>query len=190
MDQMGERVVPYLMLDDSWKPRIVAALRAQEPDDHDPGKEKRYNTALENLRKQHLWGDVSDEKYQIEKKVLERQLKLAAPHSRPTQLPNLDRAAELLEELPALWLHEGVTDEQREALLQEVFHRITIDGKDFASIEPNPAYVPLFAMMLTDQKLGYRAVESTPSPNTHILLPSGITVFGVKLWVTKLANVA
>ena len=79
VDQMGERVFPYLKLDKCWKPRIVAALRAQEPGDHDPGKEKRYKTALENLRKQHLWGDVSDEKYQIEKEGLERQLKLAAP---------------------------------------------------------------------------------------------------------------
>ena len=121
VDQMGERVFPYLKLDKCWKPRVVAALRAQEPDDHDPGKEKRYKTALENLRKQHLWGDVSDEKYQIEKAGLERQLKLAAPPSRPPQLPNLERAAELLEELPPLWLHEGVTDEQREAILQEVF---------------------------------------------------------------------
>ncbi len=172
------------------KPRIVAALRAQEPDDHDPGKEKRYNTALENLRKQHLWGDVSDEKYQIEKKVLERQLKLAALPSRPTQLPNLDRAAEPLEDLPALWLHEGVTDEQREALLPEVFHRITIDGKDLASIQPNPAYVPLFATMLTHQQLGYRAVESTPSPNTPILLPSGIGVLGTGSWAQKLSDVA
>lgn len=30
----------------------------------------------------------------------------------------------------------------------------------------------------------------SPSPNTHILLPSGITVVGVEDWVTKLADVA
>ena len=33
-------------------------------------------------------------------------------------------------------------------------------------------------------------IDSTSSPNTHILLPSGIIVFGVENWVTKLANVA
>ena len=32
--------------------------------------------------------------------------------------------------------------------------------------------------------------NSTPSPNTHILLPSGITLLGVENWVTKLADVA
>jgi hypothetical protein len=32
--------------------------------------------------------------------------------------------------------------------------------------------------------------DSTPSANTHILLPSGITLLGVENWVTKLADVA
>ena len=32
--------------------------------------------------------------------------------------------------------------------------------------------------------------NSTPSPNTHILLPSGITLLGVENLVTKLADVA
>ncbi len=37
---------------------------------------------------------------------------------------------------------------------------------------------------------GYWEMESASSRNTHILLPSGIAVFGVGDWVTKLANVA
>ena len=32
--------------------------------------------------------------------------------------------------------------------------------------------------------------DSTPSPNTQVLLPSGIIVMGVDDWVTKLADVA
>ena len=32
--------------------------------------------------------------------------------------------------------------------------------------------------------------DSTPSPNTHILLPSGIALFGVDDWVTNLVEVA
>jgi hypothetical protein len=31
--------------------------------------------------------------------------------------------------------------------------------------------------------------DPTPSPDTHILLPSGITLLGVENWVTKLADV-
>jgi len=32
--------------------------------------------------------------------------------------------------------------------------------------------------------------DSIPSPNTHIVLPFGITLLGVENWVTKLADVA
>jgi len=75
-------------------------------------------------------------------------------------------------------------------LVNQVFQRITIDGKDFVDIEPKPEYAPLFATMVTAQKVGYQETDSTPSPNTHILLPSGITLLGVENWVTKLADVA
>jgi hypothetical protein len=31
--------------------------------------------------------------------------------------------------------------------------------------------------------------DSTPTPDTQLLLPSGITLLGVENWVTKLADV-
>ena len=45
-------------------------------------------------------------------------------------------------------------------MVREVFHHITLDGKEFVTIEPQPAYVPLFATMVADQKFGYRAPDS------------------------------
>ncbi len=74
--------------------------------------------------------------------------------ARPPQLPNLERAAKLLEDISTLWRHLGVTHEQRETLVRQVFHRITIDGKDFVSIEPQAAYIPLFATMVAGQEFG------------------------------------
>ena len=82
----------------------------------------------------------------------------------PTHLPNLERAANFLEDLPALRLHPGVTHEEREALVRQVFRRITIDGKKFVYIEPKPEYAPLLTTMLTAQKVGYQELESPPSP--------------------------
>ena len=79
-------------------------------------------------------------------------------------LPNLDRAAQFLDELPKLWSHPGVTDEQRESLVREVFKRITIDGKEFVDIEPKPTYVSLFATLFTGQKVGYHALDPTAPP--------------------------
>ena len=83
-----------------------------------------------------------------------------------TELPNLERSAKLLEDLPVLWSHPGVTHEQREELVREVFHRITIDGKEFMSIEPKAPYAPLFASIVTSEELGYwEPNSSTPSPS-------------------------
>jgi hypothetical protein len=36
-----------------------------------------------------------------------------------TIMPNLERAAQLLKDLPALWQHPGVTNKQRESLIQD-----------------------------------------------------------------------
>ena len=148
----------------AWKTRVTTALIAQNPQEHDQGQQNQLAKAIENLRKQHLWGDLSDDEYRRDREALDRQLKLVVRPSQPPQMPNLERAAQLIEDLPALWLHPGVTHEQREALVQEVFRNITIDGKEFVSIEPHLAYVPLFATMATDQKLGYRVLNSPPSP--------------------------
>ena len=162
--QMGDRVMPFLKLDATWKTRVIAALKRQAPQTHDQSQQKRLTGALENLRKQHLWGDLSDEKYKLERQTLERQLKLSTEPVQPSELPNLERSARLLEDMQVLWSHEGVTDQQREALVREVFHRITIEGKEFISIEPKPAYVPLFASMATNEEFGYWEPNSPPSP--------------------------
>ena len=161
---MGERVMPYLKLDPPWKTRVVAALKAQVPRTHDANQHKRLTGALENLRKQHQWGDLSDEKYQRERENLQLQLKAVAEPARPPQLPNLERSAQLLDDMQALWSHPGVTDAQREELVREVFHRITIDGKELMSIEPKPAFEPLFASIVTNDEYGYWEMESPPSP--------------------------
>ncbi len=79
-------------------------------------------------------------------------------------MPNLERSAQLLQDMQVLWSHPGVTDEQREALVQEVFHRITIAGKELLSIEPKTSYAPLFASMVTTAEYGYWEPNSPSSP--------------------------
>ena len=143
-----------LTLDATWKIRVVAALKAQVHQAHDVSQQKRLAGALENLRKQHQWGDLSDEKYRQEREILRRQLKLVAEPIRAPQLPNLERSAQLLDDIQALWSHPGVTDSQREELVREVFHRITIDGKELMSVEPKPAYEPIFASTMTNEEYG------------------------------------
>jgi len=132
----------------------------------------RLSKVLENLRKQHLWGDISDGDYRREKADLERQIKTLTPDTTPIEMPNMERAAQLLNEMPALWQHPGVTNKQRESLVQEVFNKISIDGDALVTVEPKPEYAPLFAEMLTHTLNGYREFDSPPPPpetNTSLL---------------------
>jgi hypothetical protein len=92
--------------------------------------------------------------------ILERDLKVLTRSQVPVQLPNPERAAQLLGDLPALWVHPGVTDVQREALIQETFASILIDGKELMTIEPKPNYAPLFATLASAPKVGYRRLDS------------------------------
>jgi hypothetical protein len=69
----------------------------------------------------------------------------------------LERAANFLEDLLALVGHPRVTRPELEALVRQVFLRITIAGKEFVDIEPKPEYAPLFATMVTAQKVGIRS---------------------------------
>ncbi|MBI4311717.1 MAG: recombinase family protein [Chloroflexi bacterium] len=149
--QWREGVLPYLTLDDGWQRGIAQALQ----DEAGPSNEKdcrRLESALANLRKQHLWGDISDEDYRRDRDVLERQLKALAPPGAKVHLPNLERAAGLLNDLPALWAHPGVSNEQREALGQELLERAIISGGTLVAIEPRAAYRPLFGYLANQWK--------------------------------------
>ena len=53
---------------------------------------------------------------------LDRQIQALNTDSCPKAIPNLERAAQLINDLPAFWSHDGVTNKQREALVQEVFY--------------------------------------------------------------------
>ncbi len=158
---MGDRVMPHLQLDAIWKTRIIAVLRSDEPPQEGQGQGERLRRALEELRKQHRWG-ISDDEYRRDREILMRQLRVHTTTGQPIHLPNLERSANFLEDLPALWLHPGVTHEEREALVRQVFRRITIDGKDFVDIEPEPEYAPLYATMVTAQKAGYQELDYSP----------------------------
>ncbi|MBC8281664.1 MAG: hypothetical protein H8E48_12835 [Chloroflexi bacterium] len=67
----------------------------------------------------------------------------------------MERSARFLDNVQALWPHNGVADEQREALDREEFYRITIDGKKFVSTGPKLAYAPPFASIVIDEESGY-----------------------------------
>ncbi|MFC1989435.1 recombinase family protein [Chloroflexota bacterium] len=166
-EEFQNRVLPCLNLPISWKEDIVEALRGERGDNQvDIVKRTRIETAINNIRKQHKWGDINDEEYLHEKLDLDRQLKSLNHANIPINMPNLERASKLIEDLPSLWSHPGVNDSQREALIKNMFTNITIGGKNLISIEPKPEYASLFAtiVMSNSKIVENRKMDSPPPP--------------------------
>ncbi len=67
-----------------------------------------------------------------------------------THVPNLERAAELLKDSPALWAHPGTTDEQREKLVSELLEQAQVRGKEVIAVRPKDVYQLLFGYLVTE----------------------------------------
>ena len=102
---LANDVLAQLTLDGGWRDAVLRTLAQEGPQPVNLLELSRIETAIANLRKQHLWGAISDEDFQREFRQLERQRKVLTAQRQSAQTPNLDRAAELLSDLPALWLH-------------------------------------------------------------------------------------
>ncbi len=143
--EFAERVLSCIKLDDRWQ-QTVLSLLAKEGPGPDRGQErKRIDGAMANLKKQHLWGVVSDREFKAEYQTLVRGLKALEPSVSPGGAPDLERAGKLLTDMPALWQHPGVSPLQRQALAREVFVELRLREGKLAAVRPRPGYAPLFA---------------------------------------------
>ena len=148
MAQFEEGVLPYIVLDESWRAKVVRVLKTDSRVSDAEVQQNRIKGALDNLRKQHLWQDIDDQTYKKERAELARQLQAMRPEPQHAKVRNLERAAQLLIDFPALWTHPGVDDRQREELLRELFTRVDLRGRDIVAISPRQEYQPLFACLV------------------------------------------
>lgn len=142
---LAEKVLAYIDLDDGWREAVERALMNEGPEPDHGMEIKRIEGALANLRKQHLWSLISDEDFRLEHQALERQRRALESRRIPVAMPNLDRAAKLLKDLPALWQHPGVKPEQQRELAREVFAEVRLRDGQMVAVKPRPQYAPLFA---------------------------------------------
>ena len=54
---------------------------------------------------------------------------------------DVSRAAELLSDMRGLWAHLGVTQEQRQAFVEEAFEEIQLDSDGIAAVLPRGPYL-------------------------------------------------
>ena len=143
--EFAERVLGCITLDDGWRSAVLHAMSNESPEPDHSLDIRRIDAALANLRKQHVWNLLNDQDFKSEYQALQRQRRVLEPKPSERSTPNLDRAAELLRDLPALWEHPGVTQEQRRDLAREVFDEIRLRDGKLVAVKPRSQYAPLFA---------------------------------------------
>jgi len=154
--EFAKRVLGCIELDDGWRSAVLKSMSNEGPEPDHSLDIRRIDSAVANLRKQHLWDAISDEAFKAEYQALQRQRRALEPKLSQHPTPNFDRAAELLRDLPSLWEHPGVTQEQRRELTREIFDEIRIREGKLVAVKPRPDYAPLFAYSIwkANQEVG------------------------------------
>lgn len=158
----------YMNLGEDFTGRALKAVAQDCQDDTATGQVRRLERELEALRLQHRLGDISDEEYIRDREKVRLQLVAIRSRSTRVNMPNLERASELLNSLPALWQHPGVEDTQRQQLLRELFEEVGIRGSEVVAVRPRALYAPHFAYLALGTRgcLWSGRVDSTRrSPN-------------------------
>ena len=106
----------------------------------------RMRNALARLQEMYAWGHIDRPEYLHKQREFESQLQALTAHHEPVRQPNLHRAALLLRDVGALWLHEGVSDERRKEFVEEVFEKILLDERGIRRVTPRRDYLGLIAI--------------------------------------------
>ena len=144
-NQLAEGILKDFRLPRGWKARVLQALRGDFESDRERAELARLSRALHALRRQHLWGDVSDAEYKQERDQIRAHLRRV---DIPVANVDLNRAGQLLSDFHGLWTHAGVTDRQRRDLARQVFRQVRIRGDRIVAVTPRREYMPLFAAAL------------------------------------------
>ena len=153
-EEFAQRALGCLVLDDGWQQAVLRLLAAEGPEPDNSIELRRIDVALANLRKQHLWGAITDQEFKDGFRDLQHQRKSLAPRPTERTVPNLEQAAKKLQDLPALWQHPGVTAEQRRELARVVFEEVRLRDGRLTAVRPQSQYAPLFAYALWTASAG------------------------------------
>ena len=139
-DQVG-LVFGALEVPDDWRERMSALAVSQ-----DGGVDvSKLHAKRKRVVRAFLDENIQEDEYQRRLAVIDGQVRAA----QPTSLPNVQEAAGLFNDLPALWA--GATNEERQRLLAPLIDRVYVDVElhQVAAITPAPAFRTLLEGALT-----------------------------------------
>jgi DNA invertase Pin-like site-specific DNA recombinase len=143
--QMSELLGERLKLPSDWRQTALDSLSAPRPVPPSQLERRRLEKALGNAKELFTWGDLERGAYLRQRDEIQRELSALDAADVPAAA-NLDRAAELLNNLGQLWLHTGVSGARRRELIDEVFSEILIDEDGIRRLVPREEYLPLIAV--------------------------------------------
>ena len=123
---------------DAAREELARRLKVPPPGLSD-GQRARLRTRLENLRKQHEWGDLTDDQYRSLREEVERQLILLPDHEK---LVSFERHRQILVSMAENV--ERATPAQLRELIEILVERVDVAGREVREIRWTPAAVPFF----------------------------------------------
>ncbi|HET7494186.1 MAG TPA: recombinase family protein [Candidatus Limnocylindrales bacterium] len=128
LERIAAGVLPDLVLDTA---RAELRRRLQDPETVLSGRQrKRLETRLKNLKRQHEWGDISDDEYRV-KRDETRTILDGLPHGDRIRLFDAYRA----EVLGLAQAVEAASPSQREELCHIVIDRVVVRDREIETLE-------------------------------------------------------
>ncbi len=157
-----------VQLPGDWQERVLSRLEASDlAAEHEEQMRAQLQSQLERAKKLYLLGDLSEREYLAER----TQVQSALAAIRPTQRPDLERAAELLENFGGLW--HRANDQERLRLMHAIIETAYVKGGKIIALEPRPAMHTLLTVACQR--------EGNDGKADIRLMPPGTTWQGIEL---------
>ena len=155
LDMIAQGVLPGSVIKEA---RMELRRRLETPEVVGAGRQRaRLLTRLEQLKKQHAWGDLTDAQYQAERDATRAALD-ALPDENRVMAFDAYRAKLLA--LPEAIAKASPT--RREELCRIVIERVVVNDRQVEAIEWTPPARPFFARLSPDRQREWPQGDSNP----------------------------
>jgi len=141
IDEQIDSIIQSLVLEPSWRERIIAKISTLSEREHMLKQRKQIQEKLRRLGKTYLDGVIDDGEYNVQRKLLQGNLDSLV-------IPEADaalNAGELLESIGLIW--QKATLEEKHKLLSGMLEAVYVDlaaSRSIVGIQPKPPFYPLF----------------------------------------------
>jgi len=154
-EQIGA-FLSHVKLPDDWRAHVLARLgESVERVDRVQQMRARLHSQLERYKRLFVLGDLSEHEYLAERQRIQNEL--ATLTSTQPDIPDLERAALLLENFGELW--QRATDSEKWKLVDALIEQAWRKDYRIIAIEPRPAMYLLLSTIQTDSTETIRVLE-------------------------------